>query len=359
MPRIDLVEDGLIYSTTFTSLDDVWIISPDGTEFASIGEGTGLSLNPGASPDQMVLALYSQIEQPYVMDVELEYTPSLVADNAGLVLWANDDSAIYLSVVAGGNQYEKLRVRVVGERCEAYAFSSAVGSWETAGTALVSPDMLPGVYAEGQVPAVIKKAVIARDTSLVLGNIPDGYSAVLLDESGAVLERVPAVNGAAVIPLRQRGLIFSGRLQVQDQEENVLADTGLVAVSGGSVYWYNAHDLELYLDDTLIPPDQETELGMLVNRLIEKRLEIQNNEDAAVSGITVCCGNFNNHYSSQWVKLAPDVEGMPGMYSDSVFIEQLGPGERATCWLKIERPEGFSRLFCAEHRFALIITTES
>lgn len=355
MARIDLVEDGFVYSTAFAVLDDKWVFSPDNPQYISIIQGAGLQLAP-ATYEGTVLALLPQLVQPYVLEAEFEYAPVSVDDSAGFVLWASADSAIYLSLVAGGRQYSRLRLKVKEGRCEGYAYSDDLGAWEVAGTAFVAPDAVPGIFAEGQSPVIVKRVVVARDVNLTVGNLPPDSFVSLYNATGDVIATAQASAGVAVIQLGSLGLLLEVRLGVSVSGE-LTALTDLVTASGGSVYWYNRHELKLYLDSTPVDPGQELSLGPLVAGVIERRLEIENGETEPVSDIVIRCAAFNVSHGPQWASLAPEFEGAPGQYEDSLYIPVLAPGERVPFWLKVQRPPGLLYYPSTEHRFVLLVTS--
>lgn len=360
MARIDLVADGFVYSTDFSNgIDHAWIISPNGMEYADVLQDGGLILTPSGD-FKSVLALYSDLRLGsfYTVEAELSYNPSSAVDNAGIVLWSSDEDAVYLSVVAGGKQYQKLRLKVAGERCEAYAQPQGESAWEIVGTAFVSQDPLPGLYVEGGAPLVVSKVTITRDIKVTLGGVPAGYKAAVYDEMDNVKSVVPSQNGACIIPLPE-GLITRGRIVLLDNVGSAVVSTELMDIYGGSIFWYNTSNLVVHIDGMPVNIGEPLELGGLTNGLLVKRIDIYNPTDKDIAGVTVKADCFNVTVAQDWIRFAPDANGVPGYYDEQVYIPSVPAGGSTTCWMKIERPKDSLYFPFTEHSFGLVITTES
>jgi hypothetical protein len=357
VPSIDLLESGFIYATDFDSFDSHWILSPDDPECVFLTED-GLLLDPAVSDSGPVMILNTYVQAPYVIEADLDYTPA-IGDSAGLILWAQQNEAIYVSLVTGGTLYERLRLRVIGERCEAYAFASSAGVWEMVGTAFIPPDMLPGIYVEGQTPLLVKKVVAMRDTRVTVGNLPAETMICLLNEQDDVLNAAVAVDGTATVSINQPALFFTGKLQVRDLTDSIIVTSEIMDIHGGDIYWYNAFKLDLYHNGELIPPGEGIKPKPLSGGMVEERLEVENSGEEYVPYVSVRCLSFNTVGGEQWVSLAHEVDGTPGTYYDMIYLTGLAPGERAAFWLKIERPANVKYFPFTEYKFTLFVSTGS
>jgi len=358
MARIDLVSSGFIYRTAFDSVGAEWILSPDGGYFSILPEG--FKMDPSSNPDGSVLALLScrGLNYQYAVEAELDYSPVSLNDSAGLALWSSDEDAVYLSLAAGTDMiYDKLRFRVKDDRCEAYAFRSSRGEWEVVGTAFVSHDPLPAIYAEGSAPVIVREVVVVRDTLVSVGNIPNGYYVYLKNEEGGVIAVKASSGGAVEINLGSVGIAIKGQLEVCDSFGVVAASTGIIDIYGGDVFWYNTLDLKLFSDGVEVLPGDEVFLGGLMNGTVEKRLEIYNPGPEAVTNVSVYAANFNTAHGDKWVLLAPDVGGVPGYYDKSVHIPQIEAESYAAFWVKVQRPQDMLFFPFTDHRFSLVIST--
>lgn len=359
MARIDLVSSGFIYSTKFESVGTEWILSPSGDYFAMTPEG--LRMDPSSSPNASVLALLSckGLNYQYAVEAKLKYLPSSVDDSAGLALWSSDDDAIYLSLVSGTDRvYDRLRFCVKDERCEAYAYSSDTDEWEVVGTAFLSKDPLPAVYAEGGSSVVVEEVVVTRDIAISIGNVPNGYTVLLTDEEGAVIATGTSIDGSVKIGLGQSvSLALRGCISIYDGEGVLVASTGVIEIFGGDMFWYNTLDLKLLSDGVEIKAGDEVFLGGLINGVIEKRLEIYNPTDSAAANVTVCAANFNVAHGDEWVSFAPDINGVPGYYDKTAYIPQIEARGYAAFWVKIQRPQDMLFYPSTDHRFSIVILT--
>lgn len=359
MARIDMIQSGFLYSTDFSILDPVWILSPNDKSCIDITESGGLLLRP-SNFSGSVLALHSdsRLGQYYVIEAEISYIPLTINDSAGITLWSSEGDAIYLSIVAGGRVYEKLRLKVFGERCEAYAKSAGSNSWEIIGTAFVSKDPLPGVYAEGQADALVTNLVMVRDTKISIGNVPTGHIVTVYDELGSEICSSASSNGGCVLQLTN-DLVLRGRLSVKSGAGDVIAITDIIDISGGSVFWLNTGDLALYIDGSPVGIGESISLGGLINGTITKKLDIYNPTEADINGVKVMADCFNITAGSDWVRFAPDVNGIPGYYDKELYIPQVPAGQHVSCWLKVEKPAQALYYPYTEHSFAIVIKTES
>jgi len=354
MARIDLIESGLIYTTDLSIDDGSFVLSPNKKDCFVFSSG-GLFMNPAANGGRAILALCSSIKQPYVCEVQVQYSPAGADDGAGLTLWASPDDALYLSVITGGDPYERLRIKAVNDRCEAYGCSSAKGYWEIIGTAFVSPDMTLGLYAEGTSTAIVSRFSLTKDDRIYIGNAPAGATAIVYDSAGQPICLAGVINGTAVLPA-QTALIFDGTIELRDAGGILLASTGLTTIAGGNIYWYNMLNLNVYLDGNLLDYSLETSLGPLEGGFIKKKLEIENPSDTAISGLVVRGIMYHGYHGYEWVRFAPDVDGTPGEYAESVTIDVLEPYGVKTFWLKIERPADLPYVPITEHKFGLLIS---
>jgi len=357
MATVDLVESGLIYETSFTTLDTWWRRSPDSDICAAPSTG-GLVLAPASSPTGTVMALLTLSPGCYVVEASFDYLPQYAGDEMGLVLYASEDDVVFLSVVSGGRSYSALRFCVKGERLEAWAYSDD-GLWEIAGTAIVSTEALPGVYAAGQTAGTVTGLRVFRDSRIGISNLPAGSRAVIMDADDAVLSEAWANGGMASLSLPGAASSCQGRLAVYDQGGQMVAWTGLTTINGGDLYWFNAAELEVYIDGEQVYPGQELSLGYLFNRKLEKEVVLVNPQNATAGNITVQPASFIPPNSQGWVKVAPATPLGPGEYSETLFVESIEPLGQCSFWLKVERPADLPYSPFTDHHFSLIITVGS
>ena len=151
-------------------------------------------------------------------------------------------------------------------------------------------------------------------------------------------------------------LVLEGYIQVRAADGSLLAQTEAMELAGGDIFWYNSLDVSVQLEDQVLIPGQEVDLGGFVEGAIERRLVITNNSTTPASNVAVKGLVYGDYLGWQWVSFAPEVSGVPGEYVAELTISAIEPGQSVPVWLKVTRQEFYPCTAHVKHKFLLLIT---
>lgn len=382
MGVVRLVENGFIFKDEFNvpTLADEWELLPNDPSRYTI-DGGALQLEHGDTPLYLFLEQLSTTEQ-FVMDVKNNYNPVVDGDVGGLIVYADNDNVIeleeYFDVVEGTtNSYPWLRLIRNYQSYSAYWSEDGVlwnfiGSWEFDRTTPKIGFYLRG-NPEGAVPMIVEEVRVFRRNKVTVDNLEAGVKVELHDEVGTVIDTKICRAEQSTVSFDMAGLPFpfKGNFAVTINDGNKFQIARAMDIHGGDLYKFEVmldvyyvefneqgepYELELY-------PNMERFLGYLK----AGSSSIQNIKMIARNPFT--SGTFydvlyelvaheTEHYKTM-VKIAPDVDGIPGTGSSNIMAFEVAPGGEFVFWIIMERAsQSEGDRYSSQIKFGMRVSSE-
>jgi hypothetical protein len=337
-------EDGKIRDDSFNaSIPQDWIITPSG--YYSLSERPGyLRMKRHATKD--VLALFP-VPPSFALEIEAEYFPTQAADNGGLILFRDSEqNAEFLEVHTDDVASDVVRWRAVGRNTLFDFYSDSGEGMEFIDSVTLEPLKAGIVLKKGQapdfVPLDVKRVVLTTSDTMLVGNLPDGAIAELVDVDGNIQASSVASGGVAAIKMPI--LRFDGKLVVR-QGQSILGEVTNVFYGGDR--YDKGSSLTIVTDEntkTELSVTSPTDLGLMVNGVLLKKLWVYNPEPFAVTTVSIDVVQWNSKFGYQWVDIANDVNGNPGTFSDSINIPFVGPGALVPFYVRVTQGTDYDGL---------------
>lgn len=344
------IESGLIFDDQFQEIHPRWIASPSGA--FSLSE-KGLSMAHSKADNGTNLLFETPDEKNLVFQVEADYTPTQPGDEGGIVVWNSALNKMeFLESVEMGRQdeYPSWQTRKRNNLWSFFAQRS--GEWELFDAIPITetPSML-GVTLKGQPnelykPLNIRRAILCRGTSIVIGNVNSGYRVELLDDTGSVVEAQTIPNQFAGTNIELPTIPFRGRIRIYDVPEENYPQGRLISEQVASVDFYGG-DIYLYGTDLLIEwqgeelnKDTITHLGTMQNNTILTSMTVRNVTSGNIAeNVELSIKQYQEEFGWEWVDIALDLNGSPGEWKDVLQLGTLNPGDSINIWVFVQKNE--------------------
>jgi hypothetical protein len=342
-------EDGKIRDDSFTTgaLPNDWIITPNSS--FSLSERPGyLRILRDATKD--ILALFP-VPSSFAIEIEADYHPTEAADNGGLLLFRDSEQKVeFLEMYTNETATDVSRWRAVGENSVFDLYSDSGNSMEFIDSAAIEP-VKAGIIlkkgdAPGFVPLDVQRVIVTTSDTLTVGNLQDGMTVELVDTGGNVHASVVASGGAAA--LKMPTLRFDGKLVLR-QGSSILEEVSNVFYGGDR--YDRGTSLKIVTDEitkTELSVTAPTDLGLMINGVLLKKLWVYNPEPVYVSTVSIDVVQWSSKFGYQWVDIADDVNGSPGTFGDSITIPLIAPGGLVPFYVRVTQGsnyDGFEPLY--------------
>lgn len=343
-------EDGKIRDDSFTTgaLPPDWIITPSGS--FSLSERPGyLRILRDATKD--ILALFPVPSSSFAIEIEAEYSPIEAADNGGLLLFRDSEQKVeFLEIFTDETATDVSRWRAVGKDSVFDLYSDSGNGMEFVDSAVIEP-LKAGIIlkkgdAPGFVPLDVHRVIVTTSDTLIVGNLQDGMIVELMDTGGEV--RTSAIARGGVASLKMPTLRFDGKLVLR-QGSSILEEV-TNTFYGGDRY-DRGTSLKIVTDDitkTELSVIEPTDLGLMINGVLLKKLWVYNPEPVYVSTVSIEVVQWGSKFGYQWVDIAEDVNGSPGTFGDSITIPLIAPGGLVPFYVRVTQGsnyDGFEPLY--------------
>lgn len=365
MPLVNKLSSGKIYSDDFTDtqLNPIWQASPTDPSRYSLTDRTGyLRLKHGDTP----LYLFMDVpNRDFVFEIQNDYAPIQDSDTAGIVAYRDTNSRIELleyfnSADNSSVTYTHMRMQKKGELYTGYGSKDNGKTWEIIGASSAQDITKVGLVING--PQIGNAANVDIDyvrvfesSKIVISNLTPGMEVRLIDADGVIVESQICQVGKdnLWIDLATRPIPFTGQLSVL--ENGIVKETSpTMDIWGGDTFWYGLL-VEVYHDNTLVPKDIETQLGHMINGIIEDVFVIKNPGEDPITNVKAVIAQYFDYQGFDWVEIAEDIGGSPGAYSNEVFLGLMQPAEERKVWIKVTKSNPYTSLV-ADHKFLLEVT---
>lgn len=365
---INRISSGFIFQDTFdaTLLHERWQVSPSNNARYSLTEKPGFLRLKHGDPDLFILMNAPRTD--FVIEVDTNYDPVELSDKGGIVAFRDNKTAVsmleyYDDKMGTAYGFNNLRMVRHADLFEGYGSNNNGKTWEFVGaSALDAPKIgvtLQGIQESGSDTLDISEIRMYRDTSVHVGNLNPGQTVKLVDSANAIVGSATCEPDHDYVKVNVQNIKFplTAKVQLYDKTNFLLDETALhTDIWGGDVFWYGV-TLDFELDGLLLRQDREYQLGNMENGSIERRGAIINNNDIPIHNVRASVAALSEYRGWEWVDIASDVFGLPGVYADSIELGTIHPGESIPIWIKIVRQP--NQQIASLHDYKFRITFES
>ncbi|WMT39278.1 hypothetical protein RE628_17655 [Paenibacillus sp. D2_2] len=365
-----LKESGRIYEDDFNnpSLDPKWEVLPDDSTRYEVSGGN-LVLKHGAPTLYMFLKPLTA-EKAFVMDVKNSYNPDTEGCYGGIVVFIDEHNYMEIEEFLDTSLPTPLLktypwIRLVRDYNYYSAYWSDDGAvWNLIGSVELSGTPKIGLYlrGDGDHPMVVEYIRINKGTNVTVDNLTKGTIVDLIDSNGMVIESRVCKNQETLVSFNLDkypypflgnfgvGLTDGNRYQAMDTMKVYKGDHLYFEVTPDLYYKESNPDTGSYFD-VLLMPNTDRFLGYLT----AGGAAIQEVQMFAKNPMMM--GDFKNvtfalTAGTDKVQLAPDVGGVPGVYSYSITAFKIEPGQSYKFWLRMAREESEDR-YTSQVKFSL------
>lgn len=334
---LHLRESGLIRSDTYAGgIPSGYVVSPAGRVVIDAGN---LRMDHDNSDDTRVLA---PISGACAVEIIADYTPTEQGDTGGLLLFAASDSVVEFLEQAEATvptTVSRWRTRSLnGKDWDLFADSGSGYSFVDTAAEFV-PTKIGVVLKKGTgsgfVPIRLQQLLVTKSDVLTIGNLGTGLTVELLNASNVVVASTTTVTNTA--SLSMPSLAVTGKLRIKSGSTVTMEVSG--TFYGGDRYDSGA-TLKIVLDNVTKPelsPTTLTDIGLMSNGELVKKLYIYNPGGTNVSSVTLTVAQWGAKFGYQWVDVALDVSGAPGSYSDAISYTSIAAGAVVPFWIRIKQ----------------------
>ncbi len=308
--------------------------------------GTALELQHDNLDDVLVLI---DIAGACAVEVTADYTPTETNDNGGLILFSNaDQTTEFLERSDASTTQTVSRWRTKSTNGKDWDFYADSGNgFNFIDSALEFTPRKAGVVLKkgtgaGFVPLSLKRITITTSDTLLVGNVGDGQTVELLDDTNTVLVSSVVTNGLASIIMPR--LLITGKLRVRSGSTIIEELSGTFA--GGDRYDGGA-SLKIVKDATTKEELSVTDLsdiGLMVNGVLQKKFYLYNPSSTAALSVNVSIVAYAMAFGYQWADVAKDVSDSAGTYGDTVSYPSIASGATVAFWIRVVQGTDYSGL---------------
>jgi len=362
---------GLLLCDNMDFINSYWTITPATGDRAVVSARNDVELEHG---DQRVSMLISAPTGDYVFQSEIEHKPSSLADQGGILIYADSINQIelqsYFSGTAGDNQYYKsVKVIKEGDRFEFHATKDNI-IWEIVGKSLLNDAHLVGFFLDGPISQTsnrftIKSSAFYRSNFVCFVGIPSSYTIKIYDDE--MVEKI-SIKAANYIAENSNGNILVDLSKVLMPINNALIrimdgdilvhEKQVDSFCGGDTYNFT-YDIQVLLNDKAIYEIDDLNLGFIGSGGQINKLTILNKDNSPLIGKRIKVVAFSDYYrGGQFAKIAfVDINGIElSSYESEQILPEIQAGGRVDLGLKIERDASTEApFFNKEYRFKILI----
>lgn len=325
-------ESGLVELDSFEELGAEW--STSSGALTSIADGLVIEHNETKD----IRVLRDIPSGAGVFYFSIDYTPTEDGDQAGVVVYRNKNESVELLEYKNGNPEELTDVRITKRENE-YTFEMLRGNeWEFVDSYEYPFNKIGFIAKKGLTtfkPLKVTQFLAVTSSVVKVQNLLSGFRVELVGE--VTTEATAGTDGFAEV-LVPKGMMV-GSLKVYD-ELNVLISEVEGTFYGGDV-WNLGSFLIMKKDGVELDNFDPTNLGRIVNNNLDAMLEVYNPASIDALGLVLKIKQFtkqgNGDIGWEWVDLAWDIDGVPGVYSKEISVDRVNSGTSAFYWVRIQK----------------------
>jgi hypothetical protein len=329
---------GLVFDDKFQTMKNNWICSVP----SAVRLHTDVVRLSHSQAGTMMLLDLPVNEYELVFEVEASYSPVEAEDVGGIVIWKSPDECLEFleSMDTSRGDYSRWRVVKRGTMWDFYARINQ--EWEYFDTGELDANKM-GITLQGEsgVPLDVTRVTVCRGEYVGIGNLTAESVVRLKDTTGAVIETQTVTDGYSGVNIRLPLAVFEGEIEVVEGGETQAIATTFY---GGDVYLYATTPLKICKDGVELNKIDFSDLGYFRQRVVEMKLQLVNTAAEVLHTIKVKASQYESDAAYQWISLAEDVNGSPGMYQGDVTFSQMEGNETKDFWLRIERDREYFSL---------------
>lgn len=337
-------DGGLVFRDQFTSLSNWVTTSPTNTSV-----GTGLVITHNENKDVRVMRDIPQ--NVNVLELAVDYTPIVENDAAGIILYASDKTSLEIIETIDNDQGNITDYKIIRQNGEFNVFICRDGVYEFV-TSSASPFTKFGFLVKKGTgtfePLKALEVFGTRNQFLTFSALPSGCYIEVTDGDNTATEMV--TNGVARYEMAHAEQTLAVKIYT---ETNELIYENEQLYEAGTEY-YASSELLLLKDGVALDLETDNEIGSIVGSVVEKKLEIKNPLAYPINNINVQVIEYLNQYGYTLADIAPDDNGAPGAYGDTLIIPTLEPQSSVFFWFKFDKTGDASGVRSLYTRIAIL-----
>lgn len=322
-------DSGVVFEDDFSRLIAGWAIS----EPPAVSINDGLVLEHRENKDIRVLRDIPAGAN--VFYIKIDYTPTESDDEAGVILYRDNQAFVELLEFKNGDPNELTDVRIT-KNGNSYTFEMLRNNeWEFIDSCDYAFKKIGFVTKQGSdtfEPLKITNFLATTNGFLTVKNLMSDFTAEL---NGVTV--TANSDGFAEIPISHGK--ESGMLKVYDELGVLVTEIDGEYVAGD--VWNLGSFLLLKRDGEILSHFDPTNLGRVVNGHLEVQLEVENPATFAALDLKLQVVKYstqpNGKVGWEWVDLAWDDSGDPTTYSKEITINLLNADSSLFFWVRIDK----------------------
>jgi len=237
---------------------------------------------------------------------------------------------------------DTIKVVKSGSKLSGYG-SSIDGQWFYRGDMIMAGVTLMGIGSDGTLPFRSTELAFYKNEQVQIHSMLPGYVVNIFDNLANLVHAETLTSQGITVNLPYYP--FSGNVIVYNDLGDLIMNSPVTDVWGGDEYAV-AVNVKLYDDGGVeLSRTLPTSLGELESSLEEFLFSVENLSPAANSAL-ITVADYSQGYDYVW--LAEDVAGEPGVYGKSVDVSMVALGT-TPFWVKLQRPgDAVPQIFGAE-----------
>lgn len=343
------IEEGVIFDDNFDTLNSRWVVSPSNS-YEHSATDKQLTLNHN-NTDRSTNALFElpQGEDDLLLQIQADYTPTMLGDEGGLVVWKNSLEKVEFLESEDSTQAGTYSVwRAIKKQNLWTFFAERNNAWELFDSTICIDPTMAGVVLKNKpmvdyVPLIIDRAILCKGSAIKIGNINSDYIVKLLDETGNVVNEQVVPTGFSGVEMELPSIPFNGQLEIYDKNlegDYIKVDSTdkVVTMYGGDLF-LRGTELSVFWDGVELNDMTPTHLGALKYDSLEEKMTLVNPSTGNVAeNITIKVAMYSDEFGWEWADLANDVDGVAGEYlGKKINMGTLFALEERDFWVRITR----------------------
>ncbi|RJS60104.1 hypothetical protein [Bacillus sp. PK3_68] len=329
--RIHKYSGGLVFDEKFDAIGPEWSTSDP----ANIKiENNALKLTHSSLRDVFILRDIPASAGAFEADIT--YNPTAINDRGGLLLFnaTNETAELLESEDAALSALENIKVIRNNDTFNFYMQRN--GLFELIDSVSYPFSKIGFVLKQGDaaefVPLYVERFIATKSNCLQVKNLMSGYKVELISGMD-IITGMSDVSG--VVELTLPHLIMTGTLRIYD-ETNKLIDEKTADFAGGDIYYCGTF-LEIRKEGTPLNEANPNGLGRMENGVLEVKLDVYNPTSIIANNIQLAVQQYSGQFGYEWADIAADIEGVPGIYQDTLHIPSIEGNSMVSFWIKVEK----------------------
>lgn len=332
------ISSGLLFSDDYNSVSSRWVLSPAGSY--TITEKPGfMRMKHHASNDTLMLTDIPKVSQ-FAFEVHADFAPIADGDNGGLIIWKNSSSKTeFLEKVDALTQENQKSWMAVKDDNNWVFYSDEGMGYNFIDSEYIDDATRFGVVLKrGSQPDFtnldVDRMIATLGDKIVVRNVASGYKVSIEDKLGNTLVEDVVQDSTGAI-LKMPRLEIDGILKIKDENDVEVTQVPTI-LYGGDVYSLGT-SIEVRYQGNELSTTTQTDLGSLTTGKIEIPLEVFNPSTFDAANVKIAIEQYLSKFGWTWAEVAPDVSGVPGVYSQSLDILLLQSITPYPFWLRITK----------------------